>query len=306
MTNSVVIDLIGTFSRFRWRSREPDSDFAIGILEDKTVIVGEAPDDQLVTGLEYQFQGKWDMHPTWGKQFKFIAFVQRQPHSKEAIITYLLSFAPLGCGVGSVTARRIVDEFGQETLSVVRTDPEAICELCPRISPEQAEQLAEAFGQLVGLEGTKINLMQLFAGRSFPRTLIDEAIAKWGILADSTIKENPFVLLIEHMKGCGFARVDRLYLDLGLDRTAIIRQMFCVWHVVRSDTSGSTWLPAGIVVEKLREAITATAANPKAAIEEGVANGWLRTCQDTEGKRWIADGQRAEQEKTLTTYLLKE
>ena len=295
------MELIGVFDRVQWRS--DDGSFCIASLQDGTAVLGNVPSGELVHGLEYQFQGRWDEHPVYGRQFKFQGFVQRTPHGKDALMTYLVRYSPPGCGLGPATARRIVDAFGEETLAVIRDRPDNVLQVCSRLQPEQAKELSRIFRALGKMEDTKVGLLQLFDGRSFPRTTIDAAIKKWGIDAAGVVRGSPFVLLIERLPGCGFLRVDKLYIDLGHDSTAIVRQVFCAWHVLQSDTTGDTWIAASVVADRLRERISGTAVNPKAAVEQGEAEGWLATYRDKEGQLWIADAGRARNEETVVEHV---
>ena len=298
---SETTELIGVFDRVQWTS--DNGSFIIASLKDGTAILGNVPSGDLIHGLEYQFQGQWDQHPVYGKQFKFSGFVQRKPHGKDALRTYLVRYSPPGCGLGIATARRIVDAFGEETLAVIRERPADVLQACSRLRLEQAEELSRVFRALAKMEDTKVDLLQLFAGRGFPRATIDSAIKKWGIDAAGVVRGNPFVLLIERLPGCGFLRVDKLYIDLGHEPAAMVRQVFCAWHVLQSDTTGNTWLPAGMVADRLRERISGTAVNPKAAVEQGSTEGWVATYQDEEGQLWIADAGRARNEEIVAEYV---
>jgi exodeoxyribonuclease V alpha subunit len=296
-----ITTIVGVVSR-EWHPI-PDSDFITGQLDDKTKIVGNAPRGDLVAGLEYEFQGFWDDHPEHGKQFKFRGFTQKKPHSRDAIVAYLTRFAPHPCGLGPAAIGKLVDKYGSDTMAAVRDGMGNIISACPRITRDQAWQIVHTFRKLDRMEDTTLALSRLFKGRGFGKSAIGDAIAKWGISAHETIKARPFLLLVEKMPGAGFGRVDRMYCDLGHPLDDPERQMFCVWHVVHSDMSGSTWLPAEMVCGRLRESITGTAANPVEAIKAGVRDGWLATRVDGEGRRWIADAKRAANEETLANYL---
>lgn len=297
-----VTDLIGVFDRIQWRA-DDGSGFTIAVLRDGSTVLGNVPNEELVHGLEYQFQGRWDRHPVYGRQFKFSGFIQRKPHGKDALVTYLVRYSPPGCGVGPATARRLVDTFGESLLPTVRDNPLAVTQACPRIQFHQAEEISEIFRKHGKMEDTKISLLQLFAGRGFPRATIDAAIEKWGIDAAEVVRRNPFVLLIERFPGCGFLRTDKLYVDLGLDRMAMIRQVLCCWHVLQSDATGDTWLAASVVADKLRERISGTSVNPKAAVEKGEEDGWLATYRDGAGVLWIADAKRARNEEVVVEFI---
>lgn len=58
--------------------------------------------------------GGWEIHPTFGRQFKVEYFEKSLPASESAILKYLSSRSVKG--IGPVTARRIVDKFGVDAL----------------------------------------------------------------------------------------------------------------------------------------------------------------------------------------------
>jgi exodeoxyribonuclease V alpha subunit len=297
----------GVFNRTRWRS--PDEDGVtpriIGCLEDGTTVIGQADDGDLVPGLTYQFYGRWEEHPEHGKQFKFSQLSIKEPHSRHGVIAYLIRYAT---GVGPAVASRIWDAFGAESVAVLRTQPELVVSIMPigRYLPlEKAQTASAALRDLAELEDTKIELTNLFAGRGFPGALIEECVDRWRILAPARIKRDPFCLLVEGLTGCGFARCDRLYADLGLPVDRIKRQVICLWHILKSDGSGNTWSDLDSAAVRLGEMIGGAKVKPKKAIKIGVRAGWLAVHEDESGKLWLAEGERARSESYLAEKLIE-
>ena len=66
-------------------------------------------------------KGTWVNHPTYGKQFSVTAYSKEMPATSAAILTYLSSGAVKG--IGPVTAQRIVDIYGEESLMSLRSIP---------------------------------------------------------------------------------------------------------------------------------------------------------------------------------------
>ena len=60
-------------------------------------------------------EGTWTRHASYGEQFKAEAVERRTPAGTKAIFDYLSSGAVKG--IGAATARRMVEEFGEETLT---------------------------------------------------------------------------------------------------------------------------------------------------------------------------------------------
>jgi exodeoxyribonuclease V alpha subunit len=306
----------GVFYRFRYRS-DDGSGFLIAFLEDNTQILGTCEDGELSPGISYRFYGKWDEHPEHGKRFKFTQFIVVEPHSRHGIIAYLTKYAH---GVGSATAAKLYDTFGGEAVKVLRLQPEAASECVGRWLPiAKARAASEALKELAKLEDTKIELTNLFNGRGFPGALVEECCKKWGILAPARIRRDPFSLLVNGMTGAGFARCDRLYEDLGLPPGRIKRQLICMWHIIKSDSSGHTWFNADAVVEEFRRKIGRPEVEEPArdgrkrkkkrgasfVVKFGVRAKWLATQRDDAGVLWIADAERARAEASAAERIIE-
>ena len=87
--------------------------------EELVCVVGEF--SGVEAGEELQLTGYYTTHPTYGYQFKAEAYERSLPATANAIYKYLS--AKTIKGIGPATARRIVDEFGDETLKVIENSP---------------------------------------------------------------------------------------------------------------------------------------------------------------------------------------
>ena len=72
-------------------------------------------------GEEVELEGEFVTHPSFGPQFQVSGFSCRMPQDAAAVLRYLASGALPG--IGPVLARRIVDEFGADTLSILENEP---------------------------------------------------------------------------------------------------------------------------------------------------------------------------------------
>ena len=78
-------------------------------------------------GETVELQGLWTSHPQYGDQFKAVQYSVKRPATLAGIQKYLGS--GLIKGIGPVTARRIVDHFGTETLEVIEESIERLSEV---------------------------------------------------------------------------------------------------------------------------------------------------------------------------------
>lgn len=288
------LDFIGTIDRIKWRS--PDSPWLIASCEDGTTVTGNAGEGELYPGITYQFFGEWEDHSRFGRQFKFKQFQKQEPHSRHGVVCYLARYAP---GVGSGIAGQLFDQFGSTAIAVLRTQPEQAARSIPRLTEQKARGASEALKALQRLEDTKVDLINLFAGRGFPHVLVDQVIAKAGIFAPACVRRDPFWLLVNGFGGCGFSRCDRLYCDLGLPQDRIKRQVICLWHCLHEESNGSTWIDERRAVAKMGEKVGGCDTKPERAIKIGVRSGWVAQHVDGGGRRWLAEGRKAANEKFL-------
>ena len=68
-----------------------------------------------------RLEGELIYHPKYGEQFQFSAVEKIRPRGEKAIVAYLSG--GLIPHVGKVTAKRIVDTFGEETMRIIEEEP---------------------------------------------------------------------------------------------------------------------------------------------------------------------------------------
>ena len=73
-------------------------------------------------GEDYLFTGSWIQHPDYGRQLQVESFERWLPSDSDGMIAFLGS--GLLRGIGTVTATRIVEEFGPESYGILRDQPE--------------------------------------------------------------------------------------------------------------------------------------------------------------------------------------
>lgn len=289
--------IAGVYSRTRWRSHESDEPYLIGQLEDETTVQGRADDTALTPGITYEFYGVWKEHPKHGRSFKFSTFVVKIPHSRHGILAYLQKYCD---GIGPVVASRIYDRFGADSVKILRTDPRKVFEANVSrtgFTLEKAIAASHALEHMAFLEDAKIGLTNLFHGRGFPGVLVDECVDKWKVRAPEIVTRDPFTLLVHGMSGCGFSRCDKLYTDLGLPPDRLKRQMICLWHALNSDATGDTWTLATLAVDKLKQLVSGTEVRPAKALKLGLRSKWIASHRDSQGILWLAEGERARNER---------
>ena len=152
--------------------------------------------------------GKWINHTTFGRQFEAEFLERMMPQSSMEILSYLSS--RIIKGIGPRMAARIVEHFGDETLSVMEREPLRLAEIS-RISREKAKLIGEEFHQRVGMRA----LMEFFALHQLPAEL---AVRTYKIYGETTVEllyDDPYLLMDEGLDA-PFGAVDRFAIELGV------------------------------------------------------------------------------------------
>lgn len=107
-----------------------------------------------------------------------------------------------------MTARRIVEKYGEDTLQIIEEHPEYLAEI-KGISPKKIEEISESFKNQYGMR----QVMLYFEGMLSPRLSL-KAYKKWGNTAVDVLKTNPY-LLCEELEGIGFEKADYMAKKIG-------------------------------------------------------------------------------------------
>ncbi|MCA9002829.1 MAG: hypothetical protein KDB61_12975, partial [Planctomycetes bacterium] len=110
----------------------------------RVTVVGKTVDP--TEGARVRLWGRWGQHKAHGTQFEFERLEPLLPTDEKGLVRYLASKAfP---GIGQVTAQRIVDALGAETLERIAEDPDCLRGI-RGLRPEAAEALRVALADQV-------------------------------------------------------------------------------------------------------------------------------------------------------------
>lgn len=172
--------------------------------DESFVLVGAMP--YLCEGESIDALGNWTTHPSFGRQFRVEFYEKQLPATAATILKYLSSGAIRG--IGPATAKKIVDQYGEETLDVLENHPEWLADI-PGISRRKAKELGEIFRTQFGMR----RVMLFFSPYLSPSAAI-KVYQKWGSGAVEIVRQNPYLLCQEH--GIGFEKADMIARDLGI------------------------------------------------------------------------------------------
>ena len=169
-------------------------------------VVGTIP--RPAVGERLMVTGRWSSHQSYGKQFEAEFLERLMPQAQSEIISYLSSRTIKG--IGPVTAGRIVQHFGTQTLLIMEREPERLAEV-PGISPAKAKAIGEEFRLQVGMR----QLMEFFAVHQLPAELAVRAYKLYGESTIDLLYDDPYLLMDEGLDA-PFNAVDRFAIEMGI------------------------------------------------------------------------------------------
>ena len=164
---------------------------------------GVAPGESL------SIRGKWMRHASYGEQFKAEIVERRMPAGEKAIFEYLASGAVRG--IGAATARRMIEEFGEDALTVLEEHPEQLTRI-KGITRKRALAMGEHFRLQMGMR----RLLEFLGEHNVALQLAMPLYRRYGDRALEVVKSNPYLLVDEEL-GVDFAIADALAIDMGME-----------------------------------------------------------------------------------------
>ncbi len=197
----------------------------------------------LTCGEKVRLSGTWVNNPSYGEQFSVTLFERLMPKEAGAILLYLSS--GIIKGIGAATARKIVDEFGADSLEIIESQPEKLAKI-KGITKDKAQSIHEAFIEKRSVQST-IMFLQGFG------VSVEFAMRAHSVLGNDAvlrIKKNPYVLCDE-VAGIGFESADKIAMAMNGELSAKGRINSGICHVLKvaASTMGHTYLPESQLTE---------------------------------------------------------
>jgi len=188
-------------------------------------VVGTFP--PLSPGETLRLQGAWEMNPRFGRQFRTDSFAVTLPASVKGIEKFLAS--GLIRGIGPVLAKRIVDHFGAETMTVLNEDPERLREV-PGIGRVKLREIRASWAEHREIRSLIIFLQE----HNVSTNLATKIYRQYGEKSFHVLKSNPYQLCLD-IWGVGFKTADQLALKLGLDPGSPDRVKAYILYLLEKD-----------------------------------------------------------------------
>lgn len=261
--------------------QNPDNGYTVCTVDyegNPVTLVGIIP--TLTEGEYISAEGSWTSHPTYGKQFSVTSYQKELPATSDSILAYLSSGVIKG--IGPVTARRIVDKYGSETLKVIEEHPEWLSEI-RGITSKRISEISESFKNQYGMR----QVMLYFQGMLSPAMCL-KIYKQWGNASVDVLRTNPYVLC-DQVDGIGFEKADSMAQKLGftLDNEERIYAGIKYELGLELNRAGNCCLPLDMLTQKA----SALLGTDKRTVEEACGvlsqNGEVIAVKDGEGRIMI-------------------
>ncbi len=223
--------------------------------------------------------GMWTTDPKYGRQFEVKQLDYELPQTRYGIINYLTKH-PAFTGIGEKTAERIVGVLrdGESLEDVLRDRRHELHEA--GVASKVIDTLADAWTA----HSSENAVRSYLAGFDLTHCQMQTLLAKFGTSIVSMLKHDPY-LLIRHLVGYGFKRVDQIALKMGVDESHPGRieaaLTHCLWEQING---GHTWTAGADLVDQANALLALDPLDSRDRIESAGA-------QLLERGDLIADGQ---------------
>jgi exodeoxyribonuclease V alpha subunit len=287
-----------TYHSSTWQGELDHDGLAWGIylmyVDDKAVkCKGKLNPDTMQPGLTLELVGKRVTDPKYGKQIAFDTYTRKQPAGRYGVMAFLQQ-AP---NIGSITAEKIYETFGERAIELLIAEPEVVANQVQGLRTEVAQEASSVLATLYGECKHKLPLINLFKGTKIPVRMADQVLRAGIPDAVEKISENPFMLM--KFGGTGFKQCDTLRQKLRLDPKMPSRIMAACTQSFK-DRSDAVWLPADDVGKRMKELLEFSADGQK-AIDRAMEFGMV--VQSPDGGPWYALAEQAKLERFVALDL---
>lgn len=241
--------------------RNDDNGYTVLNLENngcETVCVGVF--HYVEEGEYVRLTGEFVNHSSYGEQFKVDHCEQIVPEDIASIERYLGSGAIKG--IGGVTAKRIVEKFGDDALRIIDEEPERLAEI-KGISLKKAQEIAIQQEEKRELRSILITLGDYGISNSISVKLYNQ----YGADVIDLIRTNPY-RLADDITGIGFRKADEIAFAVGISPSSDFRIKSCITHtLVQAAGEGHVYLPDAELKERVMNTLQPLTVDDIADIE---------------------------------------
>lgn len=235
--------------------------------KEKITVVGIVP--YIGEGQNLKLTGDWVNHPQFGKQFKIIHCDEIIPSSIIGIEKYLSSGVIQG--IGPVTAKKIVQRFGEDTMNILDNEIERLKEI-DGVGQKKIELIFESYSKQREVK----NIMIFLQTYGVTPSQCVKIYKKYGADSIKVVRDNPYVLT-ETIAGVGFKIADKIARSLGIDKESPFRIQSGINYVVNEFCAmGNTYMPLEKLHKEAKSILGVTEDEIEKNIYDNVLQGKLK------------------------------
>ncbi|MBV7272185.1 ATP-dependent RecD-like DNA helicase [Clostridiaceae bacterium UIB06] len=230
-------------------------------------VVGCIP--YIIEGQNLKLIGEWVLHPQFGQQFKVQLCEEIMPSSIVGIERYLSS--GIISGIGPVTAKKIVEKFGEETLDVLDNCIEKLNEI-EGIGAKKIALISESYSKQHEVR----NIMVFLQTYGITPNQCVKIHRRFGADSIKVVKENPYTLT-EEISGIGFKIADKIARSLGIEPNSPFRIQSGIKYLINQFCGlGNTYMPMEKLIEEGMEMLSVSRDELEENIYESSINGKIK------------------------------
>ena len=212
-----------------------------------------------LVGQQIELGGRWVTHPRFGLQFKATHMKASAPTSAEGIERFLGS--GVIDGLGPELARRIVRQFGEETLDIIENAPHRLKDV-PGIGKKTIEKIVTSYQEHAELR----DLMLWLEDHGLSGTFAARIFKQYGSFSVSVLEQQPYRLAAE-VSGIGFQTADAIAHSVGIERDDPARLVAGLEYTLgQTATNGHCCVPEAFLAQRAAQ----TLGVPEPAVREAL------------------------------------
>lgn len=211
-----LIELQGRLERIVFENKENGFVIAkVRVADSKDLITVTGVIAPVNPGETLNMIGKWHCHEKFGDQLKITCCTAITPESEVGIESYLSS--GLIQGIGPILAKRIVKEFGNQTLAVIELTPDKLRKI-EGIGGERLKIIKKSWSEQKGTRSTIIFLQSYGLSASYANKIYEH----YKNNTIEIVKKDPYKLASD-IDGIGFLTADSIAQKMGFSSDSAIR-----------------------------------------------------------------------------------
>ncbi len=209
-----------------------------------------------------ELSGEFVFHPTYGEQFKVESYSRIVPDDIFSIERYLSSGAIKG--IGKVTAKRIIEKFGEDALRIIDEEPERLAEI-KGVSLAKAHEIAAQQEEKKDLR----KALMFLGSYGISNVMAVRIYEQYREAVYDIIRENPYQLA-DDILGIGFVKADEIAHMAGIAPDSDFRIKSCtLYELMQASTEGHVYLPEEILINRVLKTLKPLSVDDIPEISEG-------------------------------------